>query len=62
MSAATTGLAGGKACWFQVTVPNVTEKFYFAGMPASLGLPQIETDAVFEGDVYITPNQIDGWE
>jgi len=62
VTAATTGIASNKACWFQVTVPNVTEKFYFAGMPASLGLPQIETDAVFEGDVYITPNQIDGWE
>lgn len=62
VSAAETGLASNKACWFQVTVPTVTEKFYFAGMPSALGLPQIETDSVFEGDVYITPNQIDGWE
>lgn len=62
VSAAATAFASGKACWFQVSVPDVTKKFYFAGIPASLGLPQIETDAVFEGDVYITPNQIDGWE
>lgn len=61
VSAANTGLASNKACWFQVSVPNVTKKFYFAGQPTSLGLPQIETDAVFEGDVYITPNQVAGW-
>lgn len=62
VSAAATALSTNKACWFQVSVPGVTKKFYFAGMPASLGLPQIETDAVFEGDVYITPNQVAGWD
>lgn len=61
VTAANTGLSTNKACWFQVSVPNVTKKFYFAGIPASLGLPQIETDAVFEGDVYVTPNQVAGW-
>lgn len=60
-SAATTGKAENKSTWFCVTVPNITEKFYFAGMPQALGLPQIETDAVFEGDVYVVPNQIAGW-
>lgn len=61
VTAADSAASANKACWFCVTVPNWTKKFYFAGQPTSLGLPQIETDAVFEGDVYITPNQITGW-
>lgn len=62
VTAAESGASANKACWFCVTVPNWTKKFYFAGMPSPLGLPQIETDAVLEGDVYITPNQVAGWE
>lgn len=61
VSAADTGKAQNKACWFCVTIPNWTKKFYFAGDPSPLGLPQIDTDSVFDGDVYITPNQIAGW-
>lgn len=60
VSAAETGLASDKATWFQVEVDNVGV-FEFAGMPSDAGLPGIETDSVFEGDVYIVPNQIDGW-
>ena len=47
--------------WFEVMVPNFGS-FYFAGMPSELGLPASEVDAVFEGDVYITPNLIHGWD
>lgn len=46
--------------WFEVMVPNFGS-FYFAGIPSELGLPAIDVDAVFEGDVYITPNIIHGW-
>lgn len=60
-SSAATGKASNKATWFCVTVPNWAKKFYFAGDPSPLGLPQVETDSVFDGDVYITPNQITGW-
>ncbi len=60
VSAAETGLASNKACWFRVTVPNVGA-FDFAGMPSDAGLPAVETDSVFEGSVYIVPNQIDSW-
>lgn len=60
VSAAETGFSSSKACWFEVVVPNFGS-FYFAGMPSELGLPAIDTDAVFEGDVYVTPNQIEGW-
>lgn len=47
--------------WFEVMVPNFGS-FYFAGMPSELGLPASEVDAVFEGDVYVTPNLIHGWD
>lgn len=46
--------------WFEVMVPDFGS-FYFAGIPSDLGLPAIDVDSVFEGDVYITPNIIHGW-
>lgn len=47
--------------WFEVMVPDFGS-FYFAGIPSELGLPAIDVDSVFEGDVYITPNIIHGWD
>lgn len=61
VSAAESAASANKACWFQITVPNWTKKWYFAGIPSPLGFPQVDTDSVFDGDVYITPNQIAGW-
>jgi hypothetical protein len=31
-------------------------------MPVEMGLPASDVNAVFEGDVYVTPNQIHGWD
>lgn len=58
-----TGMAANPqlATWFEVYVPNFGS-FYFTGIPAKLGLPSAEVDAVFEGNVYITPNTIHGWD
>ena len=61
VSSAQTAEASSLSMWFEVLVPGWSEGFFFAGMPSELGLPGIETDAVFEGDVFITPNQIKGW-
>lgn len=60
VSAAEAGIASNLATWFRVTIPDVGT-FDIAGMPSDAGLPGIETDSVFEGSVYIIPNQIDGW-
>lgn len=49
------------ATWYEVYVPNFGS-FYFTGKPSELGLPSAEVDAVFEGNVYITPNTIHGWD
>ena len=61
VSAAETGFESELATWFEVYVPDFGS-FYFAGMPSSLGLPSAEVDAVFEGNVYIIPNKIHGWD
>ena len=59
-SAYDTGITSGKATWFEIYVPTFGS-FYFAGEPSNLGLNAAEVDSVFEGSVYITPNQIEGW-
>lgn len=61
ITAYTTGIAASKATWFEIAVPNFGS-FYFAGTPAVLGLAGAEVDEVFDGDVYITPNQVHGWD
>ena len=60
VAAAKEAKESGKATWFEVYVPNFAS-FFFAGMPSDLGLPSSEVDSVFEGDVYVAPNQIEGW-
>jgi len=60
VTAYTTGTATSLKTWFKISVPNFGD-FYFTGIPTALGLPASEVDAVFEGDVYITPNTIEGW-
>ena len=61
MTAYATGLASGYAMWFEVKVPNFYS-FYFAGIPSELGMAAMNVDAVLEDNVYITPNQIHGWD
>lgn len=60
VTAYTTGKGNGLATWFEVYVPNFGS-FFFAGNPQTLGLPSVEVDSVFEGNVYIVPNQVEGW-
>ncbi len=61
VTAYTTGIASSKATWFEIMVPNFGS-FYFAGIPSELGLKAMDVNAVLEDDVYITPNQIHGWD
>ena len=49
-----------KAMWFEIYVPGFAS-FYFAGKPAAMGFDGASVDSVFQGSVYITPNQIEGW-
>ena len=61
VSAYETGIASSKATWFEINVPTVGS-FYFAGIPSELGINGMSVDAVAEVSVYITPNQIVGWD
>ena len=61
VSAYDTAAAAGKAIWFEIYVPGLTNSFYFAGIPSALGLGAMEVDAPAEVTAYVTPNQIEGW-
>ena len=61
VSAYETALASSKATWFEIMVPTIGS-FYFSGIPAELGVNGYEVDAVAEISVYVTPNQIEGWD
>lgn len=54
-------LSGGKAMWFEIYVPGLTNSFFFAGIPSELGLGAMEVDSPAEVTAYVTPNQIEGW-
>ena len=61
VTAYTTAAASSKATWFEINVPTVGS-FYFAGIPSELGINGMSVDEVAEISVYVTPNQIHGWD
>ena len=61
ITAYTTAKASSKATWFEINVPTIGS-FYFAGDPGDLGINGMSVDEVAEITVYITPNQIHGWD
>jgi hypothetical protein len=61
VTAANTAAGTGKSTWFVISIPGLTDSFYFAGSPVALGLSAVEVDSVAEIDAYISPNQIVGW-
>lgn len=60
VSSANTAKGSNLSTWFEVAIPNF-DSFYFAGMPAELGLKGMDVDSVVEADGYIVPNKILGW-
>lgn len=55
MTAYETGKAAGKATWFTIIVPGLTDSFYFTGNPSAMGLPETSVNSVLEITNYITP-------
>lgn len=55
MSAYETAKASGKATWFTIVIPGLTESFYFTGNPSAMGLPETSVSTVLEITNYITP-------
>lgn len=52
----------GKKLWFEILIPGLTKAFYFVGKPSPLGWGGAEVDSVLETSVYITPEEIKGWD
>ncbi len=61
VTSAVSAKASNLSTWFEVSIPNF-DSFYFAGMPAELGMKGMDVDSVVEADGYITPNKIEGWK
>ena len=61
VSAYGTAASTSKATWFEIMIPGLTNSFYFAGIPANLGLAAMEVDAPAEINLYVTPKQVYGW-
>lgn len=55
MTAYTTAKASGKAMWFTVYIPGISDAVFFKGTPANLGVPAAEVGNVLETTAYITP-------
>lgn len=55
MEAYEAGKAAGKATWFFIDIPGLTEGLYFTGNPSSMGIPEASVSAVLEITNYITP-------
>ena len=55
MTAYEAGKVTGKATWFTIIIPGLTESFYFTGNPSNMGLPETSVNAVLEITNYITP-------
>lgn len=47
--------AAGKATWFYIDIPGLTEGLFFTGNPSSMGIPEASVSAVLEITNYITP-------
>lgn len=44
----------GKAVWFTIVIPGLTESVYFTGNPSNMGLPETSVSSVLETTNYIT--------
>lgn len=55
MAAYEAGKVDGKATWFTIIIPGLSESFYFTGNPSAMGLPETSVNAVLEITNYITP-------
>lgn len=61
MTAYNTATAAGKATWFEVVVPGLTESVFFKGAPSPMGLPEMGVNSVAEVENSITPTAAPIW-
>lgn len=61
MTAYETANTGGKAMWFTIVIPGITESVYFTGKPSNLGAPETSVNSVLETTLYITATNAPAW-
>ena len=54
-------LGAGLSMWFEFYHPDMTDGFFFTGVPASLGFGGATVDSANTINAYVTPNTIKGW-
>lgn len=52
---------GASDIWFEYTVPDMSDSFYFTGAPVDLGFGGAEVDSVLQNTAYIMPAKVTGW-
>ncbi len=55
MTAYETAKSTGKATWFAIIIPGITNALFFKGNPSRMGLPETTVNSVLEVTNYITP-------
>lgn len=53
--------ATGKATWFYIDVPGLTDGLFFTGQPTPMGLPEMGVNAVLEVENSITVTNEPAW-
>ena len=61
VTADATARASGKATWFYIDVPGLTEGLFFKGQPSAMGLPEMGVNSVLEVENSITPTAEPEW-
>lgn len=62
VTADATARASGKATWFYIDVPGLTEGLFFKGQPSAMGLPEMGVNSVLEVENSITPTAEPEWD
>ncbi len=57
-----TGIADGKATWFEIKHPKLERSVFFTGQPSAMGLPAMSVGSVLETNLFITPTNAPAWE
>lgn len=54
-------LTGGKTMWWRVTIPGVSNKFFFAGQPVANGLTGMGVDEAADLTLNVACEKVEGW-
>jgi len=58
---AATAEASNKRTWFCIYHPGLDKSLVFTGKPVKLGMPAMETNAVWDTNVYVAPTNEPEW-